>query len=166
MKLRLSIILSAIILLFSCRGDEEEIQVIDQVLNLYMKNSAGQDLLNTNIDGSYSSAALYDLLNETALTSVTSSLLKDSNGVIYMEYLAGATRLLKDSVSPSQKTFESEVIIRLSKTVDEETVVDDDTIRIEYNWTPTLFQLSKLWYNDELKFTKVQGQPNIVTIVK
>ncbi len=58
------------------------------------------------------------------------------------------------------------MIIRLSKTVDEETVVDDDTIKIEYNWTPSLFQLSKLWYNKELKFTKVQGQPNIVTIVK
>ncbi len=63
MKLRLSIIFSAIILLLSCRGDEDEIQIIDQVLNLYMKNSAGEDLLNTNLDNAYSVTFL-ELLNE------------------------------------------------------------------------------------------------------
>lgn len=165
MKLRLSIIFSAIIMLLSCRGDEDEIQIIDQVLNLYMKNSAGEDLLNTNLDNAYSVTFL-DLLNEESLATVSTSLLKDADTIRYIDYDAGATRVLTDSVSPQQKTYQSQMIIRLSKTVDEETVVDDDTIKIEYNWTPSLFQLSKLWYNDELKFTKVQGQPNIVTIVK
>ncbi|MBN9337069.1 MAG: hypothetical protein J0I88_04370, partial [Chryseobacterium sp.] len=57
-------------------------------------------------------------------------------------------------------------IIRYSKTANSQTVNDDDIIEIEYKWTPSVFELSKLWYDNELKFTKVQGQPNIVRIVK
>ena len=68
MKQRISIILSAIILLFSCRGDDNDYQVIDQVLNLYVKSQDGQDLLDSEVEGSYSSVTLLDLLSETALT--------------------------------------------------------------------------------------------------
>ncbi len=165
MKLKVSIFLSAIILLFSCRADEEDTQVIDQVINLYLKNSSGQDLLNSNITGSYSSTTLFDLLGETELESISGySLLKDEDTVVYLDYPAGAIRLLKDSVSPEQKTYYSKFVIQLYK--EENSVTDNDTIEIEYNWTPSLFQISKLWYNEELKFTKVPGQRNVVTIVK
>lgn len=167
MKLRISIILSAIILLLSCRGDGEDTQVIDQVLNLYMKNSAGQDLLNYKIKGSYSSVTLLDLLADTDLKSFSGySLVKDADTVTYLDYPAGAIRLLKDSISPEQKTYYSKFVIRLSKTENSSAITDDDTIRIEYTWTPSLFQISKLYYNDELKFTKTQGLRNVVTIVK
>lgn len=167
MKLKISIILSALILLLSCQRDEEETQVIDQVLKLYLKNAAGQDLLNNKINGSYTSAGLFDLLGDRDLQAISGyTFPKDADTVVYMDYSAGAIRDLRDSISPEQKTYESRFIIRLSKTTVPATPNDDDTIRIEYTWTPSLFQISKLWYNDELKFTKVPGQPNIVTIVK
>lgn len=168
MKLRLSIILSAIIILFSCRGDEEDFQVIDQVLKMYVRNAANQDLLNNRIPGSYTSVALLDLLDETTAEKPVSgySLLKDADTVVYIDYPAGAVRQLKDSVNPELKTYRSRFIIRYAKTVNSETETDDDIIEIEYKWTPTLFELSKLWYDNELKFTKVPGQPNIVRIVK
>ncbi|GGG42997.1 hypothetical protein [Epilithonimonas arachidiradicis] len=168
MKLKISIIFSAIVLLFSCRGDEDDIQVIDQVLKLYVKDAAGQDLLNSKIPGSYSSVALLDQLDETTANKPISgqTFLKDADTVVYMDYAAGAIRQLKDSISPELKTYRSRFIIRYSKTVNSQTVNDDDIIEIEYKWTPSLFQLSKLWYDNELKFTKTQAGPNIVTIVK
>jgi hypothetical protein len=170
MKLRIPIILLAIVLLFSCRGDDDDTQVIDQVLKLYVKNSAGQDMLNSKISGSYSSVALLDLLDETTANKPISgqTFPKDADTVVYMDYPAGAIRLLKDSISPELKTYYSSFIIRYSKKVNDVVVTNfaSDTILIEYSWTPSLFQISKLWYNKDLKFTKVQGQPNIVTIVK
>ena len=167
MKPRLSIILFAFIILFSCKRDDEEMQVIDQVLNLYMKNSSGQDLFNPKIDGSYTSVALYDLLADTDLKPISGySLLKNTDTISYMDYTAGAIRLLQDSINHDQKTYYSQFIIRLSKTENNIPVIDDDTIKIEYSLTPSVFQLSKLYYNDVLKFTKTKGQPNVVTIVK
>lgn len=170
MKLRISIILATIILLVSCKGDnEDDGQIIDQVLMMYVKSSAnGQDLLNSKINGSYSSVSLLDLLDETTANKPISgqSLVKDADTVVYMDYAAGAIRQLKDSISPELKTYKSRFIIRYSKTVNSQVVNDDDIIELEYQWTPSLFQLSKLWYDNELKFTKVPGQRNIVTIVK
>lgn len=168
MKLKISILLSAIILLFSCQRDEEETQNIDQVLKLYMQNSEGQDLLNPNIEGSYATPSLLDLLGVRDLQTISGySFLKDADTLVYMDYPAGAIRLKIDSLSnDSQQTYYSRFIIRLPRTINEVTVNDDDTIKIEYQSTSSLFQISKLWYNDELKFTKIPGQPNIVTIVK
>ncbi|UQB68228.1 hypothetical protein [Epilithonimonas zeae] len=169
MKLRISIILTAVVLLFSCRGDEENVQAIDQVLMLYVRSATNnQDLLNSKIDGSYSTVALLDQLDETTANKPITgySLLKDADTVVYMDYAAGAVRELKDSISPELKTYRSRFIIRYSKTVNSQTVNDDDIIEIEYNWTPSLFQISKLWYDNELKFTKVPGQRNVVQIVK
>lgn len=169
MKLRISIILTAVVLLFSCRGDEENVQAIDQVLMLYVRSATNnQDLLNSKIDGSYSTVALLDQLDETTANKPITgySLLKDADTVVYMDYAAGAVRELKDSISPELKTYRSRFIIRYSKIVNSQTVNDDDIIEIEYNWTPSLFQISKLWYDNELKFTKVPGQRNVVQIVK
>jgi hypothetical protein len=50
MKFSRFIILGILIFLSSCRGeDESDLQKIDQVLNIYIKNAAGKDLLNTDI---------------------------------------------------------------------------------------------------------------------
>lgn len=164
MKLKISIILSAVFLLFSCQRDETETQTIDQVLKLYIKNSAGQDLLNPKIKGSYTSASLLDLLGVKDSIAISGySLLKDSDTVTYLDYPAGAIRL-KDSLSSDDvQTYYSQFAIKLVKTA---TDSDTDLIKIEYKSTPSLFQISKLWYNGELKFTKIPGQPNIVRIVK
>ena len=154
--------------LLSCNSDDSDTQTIDQVLRLYMNNAAGQDLFNPKIKGAYSTPALLDLLTERDLQPVSGySFLKDADTVVYMDYAAGAVRQRIDSLSnDQQQIYYSEFIIRLPKTVNQVTVNDDDTIKIEYRSTPSLFQLSKLWYNDKLRFTKVQGQPNIVKIVK
>jgi len=170
MKLRISIILTTLVLLFSCRGDnEDDVQIIDQVLIMYVKSSTnGQDLLNSKIKGSYSSVALLDLLDPiTAQKPISGQAFpKDADTLVYMDYAAGATRILKDSISQDLKFYKSRFIIRYSKTENSQVVNDDDIIEIEYKWTPSLFELSKLWYDNELKFTKVPGKKNVVTIVK
>ncbi len=169
MKLKLLTILSTIFLLFSCQRDEAETQTIDQVLTLYMKNAAGQDLLNSKIDGSYTSVSLFDILGVRDLMPISGyNLLKDVDTMTYLDYPAGAIRLKIDSLSnENEETYFSRFVIRLSRPSNSTTpLVDDDTIKIEYKSTPSLFQISKLWYNSDLKFTKVEGQPNIVTIVK
>ncbi len=168
MKLKISIILSSIFLLLSCQRDEGETQVIDQVLKLYMSSATtGQDLLNSNIDGSYSAVVLQDLLGTRDLQTISGyTFPKDADTVVYMDYPAGAVRLKIDALSNDiEQTYYSKFVIKLS-TKDAVLPDDYDTIRIEYTSTPSLFQISKLWYNDELKFTKTKGQPNIVKIVK
>ncbi|TDX84294.1 hypothetical protein [Epilithonimonas xixisoli] len=168
MRLKIFTILSAILLLFSCQGDETETQTIDQVLKLYMKSSSNPDLLNPRIDGSFTNVALLDILGERDLTPVSGfSLLKDSDTITYLDYPAGAIRLKIDSLSnDNEQTYYSQFVLRLSRTQNSVVTNVDDTIKIEYKSTPSLFQISKLWYNGDLKFTKTQGQPNIVTIVK
>lgn len=167
MKLKISIILSTILILFSCQRDEAEVQIIDQVLKLYMNSAAtGQDLLNPKIEGSYTTPVLQDLLGDRDLQPISGySFPKDADTVVYMDYPAGAIRLKIDSLSnDEQQIYYSRFVIKLLKK--DEVLPDYDTIKIEYKSTPSLFQISKLWYNDELKFTKNQGGQNIVKIVK
>ena len=130
-------------------------------------NTAGQDLLNSRIKGSYSTVILQDLLGQKDLQAITGySFPKDADTVVYMDYPAGAIRLKVDSLSNDNvQTYYSRFVIRLTKT-DAVPPDDFDTIKIEYKSTASLFQISKLWYNNELKFTKVPGQPNIVKIIK
>jgi len=170
MKTYFLIITLTLLTLTCCRGDEEDTQIIDQVLMLYVNNSAGQDMLNSTIDGSYSSVALVDLLDVTALKAISGQTFpKDADNVVYMDYPAGAIRLLKNEVTTDseEKIYYSNFIIRYFKIINSvSTLSSQDTIKIEYSWKPSLFQISKLWYNDELKFTKVPGQRNVVKIVK
>jgi hypothetical protein len=168
MKFSRLIILGILIFLSSCRGeDESDLQKIDQVLNIYIKNAAGKDLLNTNIPGGFTAVRAQDLNADRALQEITGiSVKKDQDTIAYVDYATGAVRILKDSISPSQKTYQSDFYINLSKIVNKETVTDVDTVKVEYNWSPNLFQVSKVWYNNKLSFSKVEGQPNIIHIVK
>jgi hypothetical protein len=154
--------------LISCRGNEADVQQIDQVINLYYKDASGKDLLNTKLSGTYNNIKLLDLNGLTDQVAINSfSLKKDLDTVNYIDYDSGAARVLLDSISPVNKTYHSDFIINFTKNTDVVgTAPKQDTIRIEYSWTPTLFQISKLYYNKRLKFTKVQGQPNIITITK
>lgn len=167
MKSQLSILFLSLLLIFSCRADDESVQVIDQILNIYVKNTDGQDLIDSQIKDNYTQVQFLDLLADTDLKPISGvSLLKDKDNVTYIDYAAGAVRLIKDSVSATDKTYYSEFVMRLSKTVNSATVNDDNRIRIEYSWTPSSFQVSKMWYRETLIFTKTQGQANIVQIVK
>ena len=148
----------------SCRSDEDSVQKIDQVINLYI-DSGGQDLLNVKMPGSYVSSSMNDVYGLTDNAPVSFTIKKDADTISYIEYLAGAKRIGINS-SGTSKTYESKVALFLTKKVNDSNRVTNDTITIQYLSTPELFQVSKLWYNGVLQFTKVEGQPNTVKIVK
>ena len=155
------IILSAFL---SCRSDEDSVQRIDQVINLYI-DSLGQDMLNSKVPGSYTNSRMNDVYGLTDNAPVSFTIKKDADTISYVEYLAGAKRIGIDS-SGTSKTYESKVALFLTKKVNDSNRVSNDTITIQYLSTPELVQVSKLWYNGVLQFTKVEGQPNTVKIVK
>ena len=148
----------------SCRSDEDSVQKIDQVINLYI-DSLGQDMLNSKVPGSYTNSQMNDVYGLTDNAPVSFTIKKDADTLSYIEYLAGAKRIGIDSTA-SSKTYESKVALFLTKKVNDSSKVTNDTITIQYLSTPQLFQVSKIWYNGILQFTKVDGQPNTVKIVK
>ena len=160
--------LTSVVFLFSCRKeDENDIQKIDQVINVYIHDKSGVDLLNTNLKGGFTTVSGQDLNADRALQEISGfSVKKDKDTVAYIDYTAGAVKMLTDSISPVQKKYQSDFYLNLTKTVNKNSVTDSDTVKVEYNWTPTLFQVSKIWYNQKLVFTKVEGQANIIKIVK
>lgn len=162
------LLLTSVIFLFSCRKeDENDVQKIDQVINVYLHDNSGVDLLNTNIKGGYTTVSGQDLNADKALQEISGfSVKKDKDTVAYIDYVAGAKKILLDSISPVQKKYQSDFYLNLSKIINKKPVTDTDTVKVEYNWTPTLFQVSKIWYNQKLVFTKVEGQSNIIKIVK
>ena len=149
----------------SCRSDEVSVQKIDQIINLYI-DSLGQDMLNSKIPGSYTTIFINDVYGLTDNAPVTFALKKDVDTINFIEYLAGAKRIGIDSTENS-KTYESKVALALTKKINDSTSrVSNDTMMIQYQSTPQLFQVSKIWYNGLLQFEKVEGQPNTVKIVK
>lgn len=150
--------------LLACRGNDDELQKIDQVLQIYVKNSAGQDLLNSKIPGSFKSATLTDIGGLYDQSSISGySIKKDNDTVNFIEYKAGATRYLKDSVSPDHKFYQSDLQARYI-TAKKDTI--RDTISILYSWTPQVFQVQTVKYNRTTVFTKTDGAPNVIKIVK
>lgn len=165
MKNLFFLIMVSFLAFLSCRSDEDSVQKIDQVINLYI-DSLGQDMLNVKLQGSYINASMNDVYGLTDNAPVSFTLKKDADTVNYIEYLAGAKRIGIDS-SGSSKTYESKISLFLTKKINDSTNrVSNDTLTIQYLSTPTIFQVSKIWYNDVLQFTKVEGQPNTVRIVK
>ncbi|WP_261510284.1 hypothetical protein [Chryseobacterium paludis] len=160
-------VLIVLFALLSCKSDDEDVQRIDQIFNLYMKNSAGQDLLNAKKAGSYSSIAMNDINGVSDIAPVSFALKATADSTLYIEYIDGARRPKFDSISPADRTYESRITLTLTKKLTETTnEVTNDILRIQYHWTPSVFEVSKVFYNDELKFTKKPGLPNVVTIVK
>jgi len=156
-------ILIVLLALLSCRSDENDIQRIDQIFNMYMKNSAGQDLLNAKKTGSYTSIVMNDVNGLADIAPVNFALKATADSTLYIEYIDGARRVTLDSISPEDRTYESQIRLRLiNKTAD----TINDVLRIQYRWTPTVFEVSKVYYNDKLEFTKQPGLPNVVTITK
>ncbi len=151
--------------LISCRNDDSDVQKIDQIIHLYI-DSAGQDMLNSNIPGSYVNVQGNDEYGLVDSAPVNFSNKKDADTVNYLEYLAGARRIGIDSVGDN-KNYESKIALILTKKVNNTTnAVIKDILTIQYSSTPTSFQVSKVYYNNILKFTKVEGEPNIVKITK
>lgn len=159
------LLLCTFIILCSCRNDQQGVQNIDQTIHLYMKDKAGKDLLNKKLAGSYQEVVLKDLGGIRDQMSMSGyNFKKDTDTLTYMEYIAGAKRNLKDSLSADYKTYHSKIMLQLKKTAADS--IDLDTMDILYEWTPTLFQVKQINYNGAKIFTKTAGQPNSFTVVK
>lgn len=166
-------ILIIIFALISCKRDDDSLQRIDQIMNIYMKNSAGQDLLNSKKAGSYTGYSVNDLLGDKDVSPVSIPLKVTTDSLFYLEYIAGAKRKKLDSVSPENpgtgNLYVSRMLLTLSKKVNDETETTEDELEIHYRNTPTAFQVSEVLYNKELVFSKEADTPNsinTVTIVK
>lgn len=153
----------------SCTRDDDSLQRIDQIMNIYIKNSAGQDLLNSNKAGSFIGFSVNDQNGTNDLAPVSIPLRMTTDSLYYMEYIAGAKRVTLDSVSPENRTYRSNMVLSLRRTINNVTDTINDTMEIQYRWTPAVFQVSKVIYNGEVKFTKEADAPNsinTVTIIK
>ena len=109
------LLLTSVIFLFSCRKeDENDVQKIDQVINVYLHDNSGVDLLNTNIKGGYTTVSGQDLNADKALQEISGfSVKKDKDTIAYIDYVAGAKKILLDSISPVQKRYQSDFYLNL-----------------------------------------------------
>ncbi|KMQ66822.1 hypothetical protein ACM46_04795 [Chryseobacterium angstadtii] len=171
-KLNHIFILKLIAVLFitvSCGSDEDSLQRIDQITNFYMKNTAGQDLLNAKKAGSFTSYSVNDNNGLTDSAPVSIPLKMTTDSLYYFEYIRGARRVILDSVSPENKTYRSNLTFSLNRTVNGQAVTVTDVMEIRYRWTPSLFQVSEVLYNNQVVFTKGADEPNAIntfTIIK
>jgi len=151
----------------SCRNDDEDLQHIDQTLNIYMKNSGGRDLFHKKKDTTYFTYSLNDVNGDKDIAPVSSSLKATADSTLFIEYIAGAKRVGLDTLDPNNKTYRSVITVSLIKRLNN-TILDtiSEELEIQYRMTPTVFEVSKVYYNDTLRFTKTPGSSNVVTIVK
>ncbi len=155
-----------IIALLSCRNNDEPIQQIDQIVHLYI-DSLGQDMLNKKIAGSYISVSLNDVDGLTDNAPVTYLMKKDADTVDYIQYIAGAKRILTDSIDANHKTYRSRIALKMILKVNATTQsTTNDTLILNYQYTPEYFRVSSALYNNKPVFTKAEGQPNIIKIHK
>ena len=161
------VIFCLIFVLASCRKNDDNDLRIDQVTRFYITDSHNKDLLNPQDSTVYTSVKMFDLNGIRDLVPITSfSVEKDDDDKHYLDYSAGATRVLTDSVSTNEKYYESSFILSLGTKRGTEIIYDDDTVTLSYRWTPTLFQLQDVYYNRKKVFAKTAGAPNHIHIVK
>lgn len=165
-------ILVAVFALIGCKSDDDSLQRIDQALNIYVKNSAGQDLLNSKKAGSFTGYSVNDIFGNKDNSPVSISLRMTTDSLFYMDYLAGAKRRRLDSISPDNPGTGTSYFSRMQITYTKSTNVAEnviDTLEIQYRNTPTVFQVSKVLYNRVPVFSKDADAPtsiNTVTITK
>ncbi|KQS89879.1 hypothetical protein [Chryseobacterium sp. Leaf394] len=154
--------------LLSCRTDEESLQNIDQIITFYMKNAAGQDLLNPTAVGSYSNITMNDVFGETDNSPVTfSSPAMQADSTYSIQYTAGATRRLLSSDANDNRIYHSQIALKMSQKINDTAFAEvRDTMEIQYRWSPTLFEVSKVLYNKNEVFNKTPTSGNTFTITK
>lgn len=162
-----SIFLFGVLLLLSlgCRQTDEGLQNIDQVLQIYI-SADGSDLLNSDVPGAYTNVNFNDVYGRLDNSPVSMVNKTDESGKHFLEYIAGARRVAVDSTA-AVKTYESKIALALTKKQnDSVNTVTNDTMVIQYSSSSELFQLSRVYYNGVLKFTKSPGLPNNVYVQK
>ncbi|KNB61994.1 MULTISPECIES: hypothetical protein [Chryseobacterium] len=154
--------------LMGCRSDEDSIQKIDQIINFYIQDANGKDLLIPDSIGSFTTISMNDVLASTDVANVSFSTKTAENSKRYLEYIAGATRQLQSGGDSDERVYRSQIRVALTKKLTDSTFSTpvNDTLEILYRWTPSVFEVSKVNYNNQLIFTKIQDQPNNVTIIK
>ncbi|WP_018674804.1 hypothetical protein [Riemerella columbina] len=163
------IALLLILCLCACRGNEDTIQEIDQTLQIFVKNSAGEDLLHPKTSNYFFSYTIDDLGGQYSKVPIRSgyTTMVNKDSIYYIQYIAGATRNLKDSISPDLKYYTSDISITWNKKVnDSVTQSTTDTLNILYQWKPERFAIQEVFVNKTKVFEKQQGKDNTVTIVK
>ena len=158
-------ILLSFFLLISCGNADEDLQKIDQKMHIYVENAAGLDYLNSELADGYASAKMTDLggdYNSQAMSNF--SVKKDSLDRYYIEYSAGAARNFL-SESGDSKIYVSDIDLSFFKK--NNTTADFiDHYRIYYENKPSVFQVQKVEVNKIVVFTKQEGEPNVIKIVK
>lgn len=156
----------AVFAFVACRKDEDSLQKIDQVIHLYI-DSAGVDMLNKKIPGAYTQINLFDVYGTIDNAPVTFQDKKDADTIHYIEYIAGAKRRTLDSLDSNHKTLQSKIALRmLKKKTDTTFFTQNDTLILNYSYTPEAFELREAFYNGNKVFTKVAGSPNMIKIHK
>lgn len=155
-------ILMIMSVLISCKSDDESLQRIDQIMNIYMKNSTNPDLLNAKKPGSYTAFSVNDMLGDKDISPVTIPLKMTTDSLFYMEYISGAKRKKLDSAGT---TYYSQMQLTLSRNVNNATETTVDQLEIHYRNTPTVFQVSEVLYNKKPVFSKEEGTPNSINVV-
>lgn len=150
--------------LFGCRGDQVTGANMDQVLHFYVSDAAGVDLLNTANSAAYNSVVLYDSDALRDGVTVSASKKTDSEGRYYLEYVAGATRTLQSGSTAGERIYVSNMMVRYVTSASTE--IEEDALRLEYEWTSQWFRIKRVFYKGTLVFEKVEGQPNVIRIVK
>ena len=162
----LAVIFVALLAVISCRSEEDSLQQIDQVLHFYI-DSAGIDMLNENVSGAYTSYSFNDVygLSDNAPVSFTEVL--DEDSLYYLKYVAGARRIAVDSTDTNHKTLQSKIAMQfVTKINDSVNKIQYDTLVLNYNFTPAVFQIQEAIFNGNTIFTKISGSPNIIKIHK
>lgn len=158
-------ILVLISTLIGCARSEgpQEVQ-IDQTLKIYYKDTQGRDLLSIWQNAGADPIRWEDLLAARAGENVNFLTKKDSLGINYIEYQAGATRLETSDASTMDRLFTTE--IQVNYTTDSLAEVHSDTLQVIYRLSPTRFFISKVQYNQQLLAIDPIGAGNSVTVVK
>lgn len=149
------------LLMASCRQDEDSVQVIDQVLRIYVQDQTGNDLLAPEAESSLFSVNLVDLDANTANVPVRAMKKLDSVKGYYFEYVSGAVRTLESEDSETENYY-STMGIRFQDQAESE--IDQDTLRLDYKLTPSLFSLEEVWLNQNLVFKKEANKQNELVI--
>lgn len=162
----LSLTSMAFFTLNSCRTDDSPLQEIDQTLQIFV-DSAGTDMLNKNLPLAYTNISFNDINGLTDNTPVSLNLKNTTDTINYLEYIAGAKRILIDSSNLNRKLYQSKIALKFSKPTPNNAVFTvNDIMIINYSFSPERFQIDNVIYNDVQIFTKTINGENIFTVQK
>lgn len=149
----------------ACTGERlEDLQRVDQVLHIYFRNEAGEDLLKQDHPEVLLGLKFRDLEAEQHGGSLMINIRQDREGAFYVEYVAGAVRRLEQDAGGDVKKYRSSIAVQYTSPTNPE--VNEDIMEVYYISTPMLFQVNAVVYNGKRVFSNTQGEENTVTIVK